>query len=1247
MPDQVHSMKEELRRNELGSRALTGFSDNVNSAVYFVDGTRDGIRVVTSQPTGSLQLDILPKSSETSVMDFTTLYASQATDSGIDMSLALNSSEIRQYLHTSVQDDKPASNSLSRLSPPNKTVITNPVVGVKCLSPTGPTASTPVAHDRNLTNHCSEHVDSDDKGDTNADSHRVRSANDQSASAMASATNLVFKSMPSPPSPRNLALPIILSVTAQGTGDISSHSFHTQLANGQTVSELTERLPTVYSANGEPTLPSSQQQQQAQVATTQHQLQQLQHQQHPGAQVENQFPQYQGIHFVPDVNLMPNYATLTAVNTLPSTRSVSDPFTSTHTSYFSGCFTDSSVAAVSDVMSYINPHSEAFSAIHRTVCSAGLTGALQSEQKVFSNWITATATSDFESNGNAADGLLFRDPHQHGNHNFCVNGQRPVGVVSSGLKHVPVNNCPSDVNGNNLGSYNGRADVLDATGVHGPVDHVQLCNGTAVDNVIHFRALPPPTCFPYGPQELELKPELKNSVTAQLSHNPAHLAGHPCSGVVMNRSMAAQQIQTGPIGITNVVGPMHARHGHLPAHTIQDLEEINTKALAQRISAELKRYSIPQAVFAQRVLCRSQGTLSDLLRNPKPWSKLKSGRETFRRMWKWLQEPEFQRMSTLRLAVFDRFYDQLQAFIAKKVVINCRDVPLKQRETFIFFDPDGPTACKRRETENVKTPDSRQQKKPRLVFTDIQRRTLHAIFKETKRPSKEMQSTIAQQLGLEVSTVANFFMNARRRSLDKWQEDCSKTSSMADSPSPDSPSSQNGQVNNRSNSVNICTSKDGDIGLIGRFSPSRVIGTSTAGFSTSRSTAKTSDFPYQSTLRADLGRVLRGGTVNVCGGFTSFSHPQFNCSSDVLSQSCSSSNPYHVLQKSGTAVFADHITQSHLSDIGEADVNMQQLNHPYAGQLSGSHEVHQIPQAHHPHHLAYQNHPFYQTTHQQSPQERQQQQMLQHMNFVDRPDTYNQGQESVSHVSTIGSGVLVDSGFPPTNIPKPNPAFAFSSAAAAAAAAAAAVATAGLHSHPHQIGASHLNLFNTNAATIAGGNTMRGYHHHFLMRDFTAPGALDQNFLTNMSSGQRALTEQALELCNSLAATKAKSKTAGERESKASVSLDSEKSTTRCGHSRELSAFPAQDDNKSSFSEMDGLVLKNEDSEIIDNCSTGKSAVSEPAEDCDSSRIHNTDAMCSTFFNNTDSDLIKDDLSSLSDAICGLVSSEDTELTDT
>jgi len=89
------------------------------------------------------------------------------------------------------------------------------------------------------------------------------------------------------------------------------------------------------------------------------------------------------------------------------------------------------------------------------------------------------------------------------------------------------------------------------------------------------------------------------------------------------------------------------RH-HLSDSNLPCGEEISTRDVALRVSSELKRYSIPQAVFAQRILGRSQGTLSDLLRNPKPWSKLKSGRETFRRMWKWLQEPEYQRMASLR-----------------------------------------------------------------------------------------------------------------------------------------------------------------------------------------------------------------------------------------------------------------------------------------------------------------------------------------------------------------------------------------------------------------------------------------------------------------------------------------------------------------------------------------------------------------------------------------------------------------------
>lgn len=74
---------------------------------------------------------------------------------------------------------------------------------------------------------------------------------------------------------------------------------------------------------------------------------------------------------------------------------------------------------------------------------------------------------------------------------------------------------------------------------------------------------------------------------------------------------------------------------------------IDTKDLCKRIAYELKQHSIPQAIFAERILCRSQGTLSDLLRNPKPWNKLKSGRETFRRMFNWVQQPLHVRLSIL------------------------------------------------------------------------------------------------------------------------------------------------------------------------------------------------------------------------------------------------------------------------------------------------------------------------------------------------------------------------------------------------------------------------------------------------------------------------------------------------------------------------------------------------------------------------------------------------------------------------
>ncbi|KAL0171865.1 hypothetical protein M9458_032176, partial [Cirrhinus mrigala] len=79
--------------------------------------------------------------------------------------------------------------------------------------------------------------------------------------------------------------------------------------------------------------------------------------------------------------------------------------------------------------------------------------------------------------------------------------------------------------------------------------------------------------------------------------------------------------------------------------------------------------------------------------------------------------------------------------------------------------------CKRKEQEQSKLERNQGPKRTRLVFTDLQRRTLMAIFRENHRPTKDLQITISQQLGLELSTVSNFFMNARRRNINRWTEE--------------------------------------------------------------------------------------------------------------------------------------------------------------------------------------------------------------------------------------------------------------------------------------------------------------------------------------------------------------------------------------------------------------------------------------------------------------------------------------------
>ena len=201
----------------------------------------------------------------------------------------------------------------------------------------------------------------------------------------------------------------------------------------------------------------------------------------------------------------------------------------------------------------------------------------------------------------------------------------PTGGSNGGGPMVPTSNY-DPLTSNNNPSLNGG---MTSPQTISPVPHTSP--------LLHHRELSPPSPPPshHGNNGASI---LAAAAASALGHHNQH-AGHG-------------MMPTGPVSL-KTAGPASNNNntaGGGSGGGAGEAEEINTKELAQRISAELKRYSIPQAIFAQRVLCRSQGTLSDLLRNPKPWSKLKSGRETFRRMQKWLQEPEFQRMSALRLA---------------------------------------------------------------------------------------------------------------------------------------------------------------------------------------------------------------------------------------------------------------------------------------------------------------------------------------------------------------------------------------------------------------------------------------------------------------------------------------------------------------------------------------------------------------------------------------------------------------------
>lgn len=206
-----------------------------------------------------------------------------------------------------------------------------------------------------------------------------------------------------------------------------------------------------------------------------------------------------------------------------------------------------------------------------------------------------------------------------------------------------------------------------------------------------------------------------SSSTYASSSSPASSSGSSSSGSSSRSSLTSRDL--------NIISNSNSN----------ERENLDTRELCARMLYELKASNIPQSMFAENVLGRSQGTLSDLLRNPKPWDSMKpSGRTTFQKMHDWLSLPLEQRLAIIHM---------------KKNECDSTPVQMKGKHRKITSQNGEPIP-----------------KRTRVVFTDSQKKVLEKTFNGNQNPSREIQEQIANFWKLDVSTVANYFMNARRRS---------------------------------------------------------------------------------------------------------------------------------------------------------------------------------------------------------------------------------------------------------------------------------------------------------------------------------------------------------------------------------------------------------------------------------------------------------------------------------------------------
>ncbi|KAL7838079.1 hypothetical protein AOLI_G00264830 [Acnodon oligacanthus] len=227
------------------------------------------------------------------------------------------------------------------------------------------------------------------------------------------------------------------------------------------------------------------------------------------------------------------------------------------------------------------------------------------------------------------------------------------------------------------------------------------------------------------------------------------------------------QTQDGQSCGTGTFSQLHPDfYSRLDTETLQ-LPELDTQRIARRVKEVLAENNLGQRLFGEQVLGLTQGTVSDLLARPKPWHELSvKGREPFLRMDLWLKDPH-------------------NVEYLKALKSTGHRAHLKRPFTLISTGSEDPSQDSLLDSIVDHPGQFNMAKRPRVVLTSQEKEVLVRVFRLEPYPSHHTTQRLALELGLQPSTVTNWFYNHRSRLRRTAQDGHSVTTDYNHSPFPD------------------------------------------------------------------------------------------------------------------------------------------------------------------------------------------------------------------------------------------------------------------------------------------------------------------------------------------------------------------------------------------------------------------------------------------------------------------------------